>query len=65
MTPDEINQEQADRLPQGYSLFCWLYNCRASELGWGVKDLATGNRIVKSQNTAKKAVDMALAIINN
>jgi hypothetical protein len=62
MTQDEINQEQADRLPQGYSLFCWLYNARSSELGWGVKDIA-GNRIVKGQNTAKKAVDRALAII--
>lgn len=65
MTQEEIIQKQADRLPQGYSLFCWVYNARPSDLGWGVKDLTTGQRIVKSQNTAKQAVDRALPIITN
>lgn len=64
MTQDEMNQKEADRLPQGYSLFCWLYNARLSELGWGVKDLQTGCRIVKGRNFAKDAVDRALVIIN-
>ena len=64
MKQHEINQKQADRLPEGYSLFCWLFNARASELGWGVKDIA-GNRIIKGQSTAKKAVDKALAAINS
>jgi hypothetical protein len=64
MTQDELNQQQADRLPQGYSLFCWLYNGRICDIGWGVKDLMTGLRIVKGRNHAKDAVDRALKIIN-